>query len=376
MTSDLSKEHTELILDGSKIQWHQERIDAWERGERIAPITIDMSLTRACNLSCFFCYSITQENARKSFTKDTVTHFMEDCAELGVKGISLVSDGESTLSPHFVEAVEKGSAAGISMAVGTNGLLLTEEKLRKILPHLTYLRFNFSGGEELRYESIMGAKPGSFKKICEIVKLTMKLKNELKSKCTVGLQMVVMPEFQDQVLPLALLGKNELRPDYLILKHCSDDEDGFLGVKYDDYKNLYEDFRKAETMSDEEYFVKVKWKKIEANGKRSYSRCYGPPFILQISGSGLVAPCGQFFNEQYKKYWMGNIVTERFKEIVRSDRYWEVVNHLASPNFNAQKQCGSLCLHHLTNEYLDGVKKGLVCRSRPCGPDPDHVNFI
>jgi hypothetical protein len=48
-------DHTELILDGTKIAWHQERIRAWERGERIAPITIDMALTRACNSACHFC---------------------------------------------------------------------------------------------------------------------------------------------------------------------------------------------------------------------------------------------------------------------------------------------------------------------------------
>ena len=42
-------DHTELILDGTKLQWHWERVEAWERGERIAPITIDMALTRACN---------------------------------------------------------------------------------------------------------------------------------------------------------------------------------------------------------------------------------------------------------------------------------------------------------------------------------------
>ena len=30
-----------LILDGYKIPWHMDRIKAWLRGERIAPITID-----------------------------------------------------------------------------------------------------------------------------------------------------------------------------------------------------------------------------------------------------------------------------------------------------------------------------------------------
>jgi hypothetical protein len=40
-------DHTELILDGTKLAWHLDRVRAWERGERIAPITIDMALTRA-----------------------------------------------------------------------------------------------------------------------------------------------------------------------------------------------------------------------------------------------------------------------------------------------------------------------------------------
>ena len=30
----------ELILDGTKIQWHMDRVAKWERGERIAPVTV------------------------------------------------------------------------------------------------------------------------------------------------------------------------------------------------------------------------------------------------------------------------------------------------------------------------------------------------
>ena len=52
------------------------------------------------------------------------------------------------------------------------------------------------------------------------------------------MQMVFVPEDADQIIPLAKLGK-ELRPDYAIIKHCSDNEDGGLGVSYDDYEKLY-----------------------------------------------------------------------------------------------------------------------------------------
>ena len=82
------------------------------------------------------------------------------------------------------------------------------------------------------------------------------------------------------------------------------------------------------------------------------------------------------FNEQYKKFHIGNIVTDRFKDLIRSDRYWEVMNYLAFPSFNAQKMCGSLCLQHKVNEYLDGYQKELVVLRRPDGPPPQHLSFI
>ncbi|MCO5144087.1 MAG: radical SAM protein [Oligoflexia bacterium] len=368
-------EHTKLILDGTKIAWHEERVNAWLRGERVAPITIDMALTRACNYACHYCYAMLQENDRKTINQKVIYDFLEDCAEIGVKGISLVSDGESTISPVFVDSIVRGSQLGLSMAVGTNGMVLNERKLEEILPHLTYLRINISAGEAKRYSEIMGVKEDWFHRVCQNIRDMVAIKKRNNLKVTIGLQMVLMPEYADQVIPLAKLGK-ELRPDYLVIKHCSDNEDGDLGVKYSHYKNIYNLLHEAESYSDDEYLVKVKWSKIEANGTRSYQRCYGAPFMIQMSGSGLVAPCGMLFNERYKKFHIGNICETRFKDIFQSDRYWEVMNYLASPEFNAQKMCGSLCLQHKVNEYLDAVQKEQIQVTKPQGEQPQHLNFI
>ena len=57
-----------------------DRIQAWERGEKIAPITIDMALTRACNYACYFCYAMLQENDRKVINKKVIFDFLEDAA--------------------------------------------------------------------------------------------------------------------------------------------------------------------------------------------------------------------------------------------------------------------------------------------------------
>ena len=80
----------ELILDGTKLAWHLNRVEKWQNGERIAPVTIDMALTRACNYSCGFCYAMVQENKREVINRKAILDFMEDCAEIGVKGISFV----------------------------------------------------------------------------------------------------------------------------------------------------------------------------------------------------------------------------------------------------------------------------------------------
>lgn len=371
-----AEDHAEkLILDGTKIGWHMDRVQAWERGERVAPITIDMALTRACNYACGFCYAMLQENDRQAITTDVMYQFLEDCAEIGVRAISLVSDGESTLSPAFMATIKRGHELGISMASGTNAFVFNRSKLEQVLPYLTYLRVNFSAGTRDRYAEIMGVKPEWYDRVVQNIKDMVDIKRRDDLPVTIGMQMVLMPQDGDQIMPFAELGK-EIRPDYAIIKHCSDDEDGNLGVDYSKYEELYDSLRKAEALSDDEYQLVVKWSKIEAKGTRSYQRCYGPPFLLQISGSGLVAPCGMLFNERYNKFHIGNIAQQRFKDIWASDRYWEVMNFLASPNFNAQTMCGTLCLQHKVNEYLDDFKKGQIELAVPSGPSPQHINFV
>ncbi|MCX5785046.1 MAG: radical SAM protein [Elusimicrobia bacterium] len=364
-----------LILDGSKILWHQDRLEAWRNGKRFAPITIDMALTRSCNYKCEYCFSQLQENKRYPITMNVMRNFLDDCSKMGVRGISLVSDGESTMNPICSDSIIYGRQKGISMAMGSNGYLLRKNILKKILPALTYLRFNITAAEPERYAQIHGVPEAWYHQVIQNIRDAMEIKKAEKLDVTIGMQMVLMPEYEDQIVPLAKLGE-QLQPDYLVIKHCSDDEAGSFGIDYGGYKKMYANLKEAEKFSNEEYLVQVKWSKIEAEGKRDYSRCYGPPFHLQISGSGLVAPCGGLFNEKYKKYHIGNFVESRFKDIVFSDRYWEVMAELASERFDAKSMCACLCLQHKSNEVLDSYKKGLIELKKPEGAVPQHVNFI
>jgi MoaA/NifB/PqqE/SkfB family radical SAM enzyme len=373
--ASVAEEHTEMILDGTKIQWHMDRVDAWKRGERIAPITVDMALTRACQYSCSFCYAMLQENARSVITKKVMTDFLDDSARMGVRGISLVSDGESTLSSTFDHTVTYGSKLGISMAVGTNAYSFTKDRAEKLLEHFTYLRVNFSAGEKDRYCQIMGVQPEAYDKVVQNVRDMVEIKRKRGLDVTIGFQMVLMPQDGDQIMPFAKLGK-ELGVDYAIVKHCSDDEHGSLGVDYSKYEELYGVIEEAQALSTDDFTVAVKWSKILDQGKRSYQRCYGAPFLLQLSGSGLVAPCAALFNDRYAKFHIGNICEERWYDIWQSDRYWEVMSYLGSDDFDAQRMCGALCLQHKVNEALDQHVKEENILTPATGPQPMHINYV
>jgi len=365
----------DLMLDNSKIKWHQDILKKWKNGERIYPITIDMALTRVCNFKCEYCFGMLQENKREPINMEVMVKFLDDCSEMGVKAISLVSDGETICNPIYPFVINYGKFKKIDMALGTNGSLFTKKILNQIMPDLTYLRFNISAGEPERYAKIHGVKEEMFHRVKWNILDAVDTKIERGLDCTVGLQMVLKPEYKDDIIPLCELAL-ATKVDYLIIKHCSDDTEGSLGVDYSKYEELYSTLEKAEQMSNDQTKIIIKWNKIKDANIRSYKQCYGPSFHLQISGSGLVSPCGMTFHEKFKKYHIGNFVTERFKDIVNSEKYWKIMEELASDKFDAQKTCSTLCLQHCTNKVLDNHKKGLDDLKLPDVEPPMHLNFI
>jgi len=62
MTSENKEDKNEIVLDGHKLMYHQDRVKEWLDGKRIAPITIDMALTQGCNYKCVYCYGQLQDN--------------------------------------------------------------------------------------------------------------------------------------------------------------------------------------------------------------------------------------------------------------------------------------------------------------------------
>jgi len=222
----------------------------------------------------------------------------------------------------------------------------------------------------------MGVKQALYDKVIGHIKTAMEIVRRDNLPCSVNMQLVSMPKDADQLLPFARLCA-EIRPCYGIIKHCADSRDGELGVDYSGYVNIFDVMRECERLSDDTFRIAVKWSRLEDEGKRTYAKCFGPAHILQASGNGLISPCGQLFNSRYAKMHIGNYCFERWRDIFYSDRYLEVMNYLASDDWDSRISCGPNCLQHNTNKYLDALMKGERSLPDLTGvTPPPHLGFL
>ena len=106
------------LMDSNKMMWHPERVAKWLNGETIAPLHIDVGLSKGCNIRCHYCFGIMQENLYKQgthiyFQRKPLMRYLRDAGEMGVKSMGFIGEGEPTLNPHLYEAIDIGTNAGI-----------------------------------------------------------------------------------------------------------------------------------------------------------------------------------------------------------------------------------------------------------------------
>ncbi|MBF0095967.1 MAG: radical SAM protein [Magnetococcales bacterium] len=357
-------------FDGHKMMYHLDRVMAWQKGERFAPVHIDMGLTKFCNTGCIYCYAVVQNMDRGTMiASDALLRYIEDCGKLGVRSIGFIGDGEPTLNPALYDAAVLAKRVGVDTSMATNGLLLDLDRAHDMLRDMSWIRFNLSAGTPEGFQRIHQSRKENLAVLKEKIRALVQIRKEYGYTCTLGLQMVLIPENFQEILPEAELGA-ELGVDYLVIKHCSDSEYGELGINYSHYAQAEVDLKQAESLATDDYVVQVKWNKINAAGEtalyregiRKYDICYGTPFLSQISGNGDVYPCGPFYGK--KRFLMGNIHEQSYHDIVMGDRYWAVHADIRT-SVDVHKDCAIGCRQDYLNQFLWDL-------SNP----PEHINFI
>lgn len=343
------------MLDGNKLFWYPERLQNWLDGKRIMPITIDIGIHKGCNIACIFCYGFFQKKSKEFIPIHTLLQLAKDAKKCDIKGIAIVGDGEPTLNMGLYPFVQALTDNNVASAVATNGLLLHSRKIDILIKNCSWIRFNVSAVYE-RYSDIhKGADIKDFYRLERLIRYAV----EHKKKCTIGIQMVLIPQCFDQIIPFAKWAI-ELGVNYAQIKQFSDPgADIPIEVDLAKYKDAEKLLKEAEGLSNNTTQIKIKWKalkdsrNISMNKKWDFDRCLDLPFLFQISGNGKCYPCGYLFNSE--KYCYGDLRENSLYKILNSDRYWAVIKEIA--NTPMEKLCTGQCRHCSSLQFIDRLVK-------------------
>ena len=357
------KKDKHYLFDGHKLIWHMDRVHQHYRdNKRIAPLHIDIGATKVCNIKCSYCYGTFQKMSGEIIPTDILYRLFLDAPELGIKSLTLTGDGEPTLNPGVYNAIRVGKENGLDIGFATNGVALDNYKIKILLESCTWLRFNVSAVSKDTYKTIHGVD--LWERVQANLLLTTQIKKEIRSNCTLGLQMVLIPDALPEVIPEATFAiRNGF--DYFVIKQFSSpgcDEMSKFNLDWYDNPIVLDTLKRAEELSTNETKIVPKWDMIHSKGIREYDRCVDCPLIFQISGSSKCYPCGFLFGDD--RYCYGDLKKQTLEEIITSEQYWSVIRYMRK-DFDVHKDCSGCCRHDFTNAF---IWKYLH--------PPEHLSFI
>jgi radical SAM protein with 4Fe4S-binding SPASM domain len=357
-------------IDDHKLMFHPGRIDNWINGRMIYPIYMELSPSGACNHRCTFCGLDFMGYKKRILDTEILKTRLIEMGALGVKSIMYGGEGEPFLHQHMSEIITYTKTSSIDVAVTTNGVLMSEEIVHKTLSNIEWIKFSVNAGSKETYSNIHRGKPGDFDKAINNIAYAVSYRNLNNLTCAIGIQMLLLPENEGEVLNLANIAR-DIGVNYLVIKpysqHTASITHKYSGISYERYLYLAEQLVSLNTDKFNVIF-RTETMKIWDKGvsdpikkDRRYDKCLSNPFWSYIDSGGNVWGCSVYLGDERFNY--GNIYENTFKEI------WEGSKRRESLRFVETqldvKDCRVNCRMDKINSFLWELKN-----------PPDHINFI
>lgn len=349
-----------IRIDSHKLIFHPDRVAAWQRGENIYPIELEVGLTNACNHRCIFCAVDYTGYQPIMADGELYKKRLEEFAQKGVKSIIYAGEGEPLLHKDAPDIINRTKQLGMDAAMSTNGVLLTPEVSKDCLKSLTWIRFSTAAITDDTYEKIHRCKSGDLQKVLHHMEEAVRVKKDQKLKTTLGVQMLLLPDNKGEVVQMAKEMKC-IGVDYFTVKPFSQhpQSGNILQVNYQEMLGVQQELQGLETESFKIYFRAHSMEKLVC--KRDYTQCLALPFMVYIDAKGNLWPCIVFMGKEELSY--GNIYRESFADIWEGERRAKLAEYFSK--LDLEKNCRELCRLDEMNKYLNELKH-----------PGEHVNFI
>ncbi len=96
------------------------------------PSLVSWNLTKACNLRCPHCYMEGGQKAENELTTQECLELIDELNTLGTEML-ILTGGEPMLRKDIFEIAQYASSLGIWVVMGTNGVLINDGSVQKMI---------------------------------------------------------------------------------------------------------------------------------------------------------------------------------------------------------------------------------------------------
>ncbi|MBW2104333.1 MAG: radical SAM protein, partial [Deltaproteobacteria bacterium] len=202
-------ENDEYRIDGHKLIYHPERVthwlkargdwENWEKAKTIYPIYLEISPTGACNHRCAFCALDYMEYRPRRLDLGVMKNALSEMALRGVRSIMFAGEGEPLLYHKIIPLAMAARDAGLDIAFTTNGVLLKKDIAEQLLPLASWIKVSIDAGTAETYAKLHGTAKGDFDLVIDNLRSAVRCREKNAISCTLGAQMLVLPENVDEI---------------------------------------------------------------------------------------------------------------------------------------------------------------------------------
>jgi GTP 3',8-cyclase len=350
-------------IDSHKLIYHPARVNAWLEGKAIYPLYVEISPAGSCNHRCIFCAYDFVGYKPNFIDTSILKKRLSEMASLGVKSILYSGEGEPLLHKDIAAIIDHTAKAGIDTALASNGVLLDRAMAESILAGLKWVKISLNAGTKKTYASIHRTSASDFDRVMNNLSYAARLKRQKKYKCTIGIQILLLPENSGEIVTLARKAR-DTGVDYLVVKpysqHPSSLTVRYKNIKYASYMKLADKLRPFNDKNFEVIFRDDSMRKWD-EGVHAYEHCYALSFWAHIDSAGNIWGCPIYMGD--KRFLYGNIYNSSFKHAWQGIKR-KKMQDLAQGRLDIRK-CRVNCRMDEVNRYLRELRNPSA-----------HVNFI